>query len=634
MANQKQSLTLPPPRTYTRTDFTALRAFVQRVPAATIARLYYDSELAPQAASAEAMERYLRTMRDELVQLALLHGSPVLADHLKASIRQHGSAKLTAVTLRMVGQASTLAAAVPALAHPVHLWFRPLIARRLAGEGIATLGALVDYCNARGGSWWRSVPRIGALRARTLVAWLRRHEKTLGARVDADVDAGTGSWALVPPDGKGGTDDLVVIGGNPLAPRLAPFERLAVPAALSGGEGGDGTHGTVHRGTNRAGAFAYIRAPHDLAAIHAYLHRYRDRPATLRAYTRELERLILWAVVVRGVAVSSMTVEDCEAYKDFLATPSPAFTGPKQSRRSGRWRPFAPGGLAPDSQAYAVRVLRAAFTWLTDVRYLAGNPWAAVTDPVTVTREVAVQVGRALPAELWTGVRAALDARCARHGNAAEGQEAEARQWRTARAAILLMGDSGLRRDEAAHARRENLRLSPLPSGGAPVWALTVTGKRRKQRTVPVSAATVRALREHWADRGRDFDAPLDSAPLIVPLVIPATGTALKKHGGVVEAPYTADAFGHLVRQAIQRVTVEFGARPDVPKEHLVQLANTSAHAFRHTFGTRAVAREMPVDVVQAILGHASLQTTSIYVRAEQQRMLEAAAQYYAADDE
>ncbi|WP_328807388.1 hypothetical protein [Paraburkholderia elongata] len=41
----------------------------------------------------------------------------------------------------------------------------------------------------------------------------------------------------------------------------------------------------------------------------------------------------------------------------------------------------------------------------------------------------------------------------------------------------------------------------------------------------------------------------------------------------------------------------------------------------------------MPVDVVQAILGHASLQTTSIYVRAEQQRMLEAAAQYYAADD-
>jgi len=98
MANRPQQLTLPPPRTWTRTDFAALRAFVQRVPPATIARLYFDPDTAPHAASADALERYLRTMRDDLVQLALLHGSPVLADHLKASIRQHGGAKLTAVT--------------------------------------------------------------------------------------------------------------------------------------------------------------------------------------------------------------------------------------------------------------------------------------------------------------------------------------------------------------------------------------------------------------------------------------------------------------------------------------------------------------------------------------------------------
>jgi integrase len=394
-----------------------------------------------------------------------------------------------------------------------------------------------------------------------------------------------------------------------------------VPGELSGAAG-----------TNRAGAFAFIRAPHDPAALHAYLHRYRDRPATLRAYTRELERFVLWSIIVRGVAVSSVTVEDCEAYKDFLADPAAAFVGPKQSRASGRWRPFAPEGLSADSQAYAVRVLRAAFAWLTDVRYLAGNPWSAVHDPVTVSREVAVQVERALPAPLWSALRAALEARCARPAHADD--DAEARQWRTARAAILLMGDSGLRRDEAAHARREALRLSvhPSPQGsnGGPVWALTVIGKRRKQRTVPVSAATVHALRAHWADRGRDFDAPLDSAPLIVPLVIPATGTARHKHGGAVEAPYTADAFGHLVRQTLQRLATELAARPGVAPADLVQLANTSAHAFRHTFGTRAVARDMPIDVVQTILGHASPQTTSIYVRAEQRRVLEAAARYYA----
>ena len=88
--------------------------------------------------------------------------------------------------------------------------------------------------------------------------------------------------------------------------------------------------------------------------------------------------------------------------------------------------------------------------------------------------------------------------------------------------------------------------------------------------------------------------------------------------------PYTVDALGRLVRRAVQRLSAQTAGLADFSTEDLVQLANTSAHAFRHTFGTRAVAREMPTDVVQAILGHASLQTTSIYVRAERRRMLEA----------
>ncbi|GAB5097838.1 hypothetical protein YK56LOC_35540 [Caballeronia sp. HLA56] len=67
-----------------------------------------------------------------------------------------------------------------------------------------------------------------------------------------------------------------MVGGDPAVPRLAPFEQLAVPAELSGGD-------RLHRGINRAGSFAFIRAEHDLAAVHAYLHRYRDRPVTLRA---------------------------------------------------------------------------------------------------------------------------------------------------------------------------------------------------------------------------------------------------------------------------------------------------------------------------------------------------------------
>ncbi|OTP66191.1 hypothetical protein [Caballeronia sordidicola] len=44
MANQTQQLALPAPRTYTRTDFTALRAFVQHIALGVIARRYYDPD--------------------------------------------------------------------------------------------------------------------------------------------------------------------------------------------------------------------------------------------------------------------------------------------------------------------------------------------------------------------------------------------------------------------------------------------------------------------------------------------------------------------------------------------------------------------------------------------------------------
>ncbi|WP_256982649.1 site-specific integrase [Caballeronia sordidicola] len=181
---------------------------------------------------------------------------------------------------------------------------------------------------------------------------------------------------------------------------------------------------------------------------------------------------------------------------------------------------------------------------------------------------------------------------------------------------------------------------------------LSVVGKRRRQRTVPVSAATVRALRAHWADRGENFDAACDDAPLIAPLVIPATLTARAKHGNEdgdrgehptdvqsdggnrarAKKAYAPDALARLVRQGMKQLAGELLRAGVLSHDAHAQLLETSAHAFRHTFGTRAVARDMPIDVVQRVLGHASLQTTSIYVRAERQRMLDAAAQYYSED--
>lgn len=233
-----------------------------------------------------------------------------------------------------------------------------------------------------------------------LVAWLRRHASSLGQTVEAEVELAD---LLAAP---ATTTTILVTTG---AAQLAPLERLAVPAELSG-----------TRGANRGPGFAYVRAAHDLDAVRAYLHRYDERPEMQRAYKREreLERLVLWCVAERGVALSSMTVEDCQAYKSFLKLPAERFTGPPVARASRQWRPFAPGGLSPESQRYAVRAIRAALTWLVHVRYLAGNPWQAVTDPATVKRARKLQIERALPFDLWSRMRATLADRAALDGAA------------------------------------------------------------------------------------------------------------------------------------------------------------------------------------------------------------------------
>lgn len=51
-------------RRYTTRDFTALRAFLQRIPPAVIARVYYDPDEDAHAATPGAMERHLHTMLD------------------------------------------------------------------------------------------------------------------------------------------------------------------------------------------------------------------------------------------------------------------------------------------------------------------------------------------------------------------------------------------------------------------------------------------------------------------------------------------------------------------------------------------------------------------------------------------
>ena len=98
-------------------------------------------------------------------------------------------------------------------------------------------------------------------------------------------------------------------------------------------------------------------------------------------------------------------------------------------------------------------------------------------------------------------------------------------------------------------------------------------------RWVPVSRRAHEALTLHWRDRG------------LCKLVYQAAGG---------------------LRDYLEH------AQPDLTGQaHHLHL---HLHAYRHAFGTAATEANVPVDVVQSYLGHASSSTTAIYNKAGARR--------------
>lgn len=589
---------------FTRVDFTALRAWLNRLPLSKISALYYhEDDLAALDCGSDAnLQRRLAELRDRLVERAIEH-NPHLAELLR-NARQSGTWSSKLVTFLV--NAADAQLSQPKRSDPVSAWFRPLVAQPLRAEGARHLQSLIDLIEVRGEHWWKPIPRIGAGKAARILAWLQSHAAALGEiTLASDLPVPEASFVVLHP----GTSTLV------------PLERLLLPNALDG-----------HDGINRQQGLCLIAARHDHDAIEAYLYKFRAQEKTHRAYQKEIERFLLWCITARGVAMSSILHEDCEAYKDFMAAIPSHWIGVKRPRRDPRWRPFA-GALSPTSQRYAVQAIRFFFTWLVNVRYLGGNPWMTVADPRVATALHPIQIEKALPSSLWTkliGRGGLIDQLCETPDailaqryrlRGATAQLSMSAQFRLVRAALLLMGDTGMRREEAAYATRD--KLKPLAET-SDLWELDVLGKRNKWRTVFPTRRVIEALRAHWADRGSDFEFGLGELPLLSPLMAPQTMTAQSKHGQaqqpMSDQGFSVDGLYQVIKTALKRIAEDEANDLDERERELLRRA--TPHAFRHTFGTQAVAGEVPLDVVQKVLGHASLQTTTIYVQAEKKRSI------------
>jgi len=371
-----------------------------------------------------------------------------------------------------------------------------------------------------------------------------------------------------------------------------PIERLRLPAALSGAAG-----------SNRArSGTPQISATDDLAAVTAWLARYTDTPATLQTYRREVERLLLWAVMQHGKPLSSLTHEDLLLYERFLADPQPAWrwvmaSRKKLARGAPDWRPFA-GPLSPASARHAMVILNTLFAWLVDAGYLAGNPLSLARSRRGQSKP---RVTRYLSHEMWQVVKDTIEAMPGTIESATERDRLHAARCRWL-LTVLYLG--GLRAAEVAETRMGAF-FCRRDREGVERWWLEVTGKGNKTRLVPATDELMVELARYRSAHGLSpTPLPGEARPIVLPII-------------GKEKPLSRGALHLVLKEVFGMAAARLRSRGPEWESRAAVLASASAHWLRHTAGSHMTDQQVDLRFVRDNFGHASISTTSAYLHTE-----------------
>lgn len=276
-------------------------------------------------------------------------------------------------------------------------------------------------------------------------------------------------------------------------------------------------------------------------------HERKASPHTLRAYSDDLSRFLSFLQIHFGRA----------ADQRMLARVSPAdIRAFITDRRSD--------GLGPRGVQRALAAIRSFYRWLAREAILDNPAARAVRSP---------RIRRGLPRPLSeTEAVRALE----------EAGEHDV-EWLAARdvALLTLLYGAGLRISEAL-----SLKRGDVPLGRT----LTVLGKGRKERNVPVLSAVAEAIADYAAKI--PFSGGKE-APLF-----------LSRRG----KPMPAREAQALMQKLRGRLGLSEKATP---------------HALRHSFATHLLANGGDLRSVQELLGHASLSTTQTYTEVEASRLMD-----------
>lgn len=516
----------------------------------------------------------------ELVEMYEADCPPASPAEQAGHRRAARAARLRDQQLQLLFQLEPLAAEVAQPSDLVDGWFGPQTAEQLKRAGLLRLDELQQRI-ARGGRWYRWVPSIGATKAERIAKYLQQLLPSAPA-LPSPVERGVSLLAPAScPAGPVGSAGPVA---SPVPPSLAapplPGERWA---ELDGGQG-----------MNRSAvAITNLQANNDREALEAWILATAGEPGkkdfvatTAKSYRLEAERLLLWCLAERHKPLSSMTAEDCAAYRDFLGAIPEAWISRRRARRlEPGWTPFA-GQLTITSRRRALTVVKSLFKWLVTAHYLHANPWLLVKTRLGDDPRHSELDSRAFTPAAWSAIVAWVEA-----------QPASPAQARTE--FLLHFGEAvGLRAQELISAELRQLRL------GDEGWVIEVQGKGSLARVATVPSGAVRALNKYLRYRGL---AELGQAPPDVPLVASV-------EDGLQPIGYRSlyDSLSSWFRRAI-------AASALTPAERDVALRATP-HWLRHTCGTRALERGVTLQQLQRHFGHADPATTSRYSKAQLQQ--------------
>ncbi len=538
-------------------ELAALRAWYAGLPVRQAVERYLPSALGDGRSPRGVLGRIRRRLvavahaahRDDLAAL-LAHPANERGQHAKA-------------VAHAIGVLRSARAPAPQIADAIAQWFTPRAVRVLHAHGITTLADLTVSIPRRR-QWWKAVPGLGAASARAIeaffAAWPALTEK---------------ARALVVASQRGPKHALCV-----------PWESLKLPHQVDGSAG-----------TFRAPASTCtLDASNDYEAVQTWLALHESAD-THRTYRREAERLILWAIVERGRALSSLTTEDAIAYRTFLRHPSPRarWVGPVRARTSPDWRPFN-GSLSARSVAHALSILGALFRWLIEQRYVLANPFAGVKVRGGSTAS-ALDAARAFTEGEWALARTIADG--------LEWSPEGSQRW-TAPAAqrLRFLLDFGY----ATGLRAGELVVSTLghvetDARGDP-W-LRVTGKGNKLARVALPPLAWEALARYLAERR------LPVTPARWRPETPVIGSlAAESHAAISGARL----WGVLRRFFLLAANAIEADHPPLAQK----LRRASPHWMRHTHATHALGRGAELTTVRDNLRHASVSTTSRYLHSDE----------------